>query len=141
MILKDTNAEITVRSTQKGGGESLMVERCTLYEKNGKIYLFYDERPIDDLPGTSVKVRVEPDCIVVTRTGEVSARLEYAKGRVTATNYKVPYGMIHVDIDTNDIRIEHREGFLSVEIDFYIDIGMEKSENILKITVKEDTAL
>lgn len=140
MILKDTNAEITVRSAQKGGGESVMMERCTLYERNGKIYLFYDERPIDDLPGTSVKVRVDSDRVIVTRTGEVDARLEYAKGCATATNYKVPYGMIHVDIYTNDLKIERREQFLSVEIDFYIDIGMEKSENILKITVKEDTA-
>ncbi len=139
MTLKSTNAEITVHSIQKGGGESLMVDRCRLVEKDGKIFLFYEERPIDDLPGSSVRVRVEEDAVVVKRSGEVEARLEYAKGRATATNYRVPYGMIHVDIYTNDIRIERRERYLSVELDFYIDIGMEKSENLLKITVKEDT--
>lgn len=140
MTLNNTNAKLTIHSTQVVMGEeqsSLSNEEAFYTKKGDKYYVLYHERDENGHAENKVQLIIAKDGVTVTRSGAVSARLVYHINEKTETNYRLVYGILNVEVFTRKIEFsENPDGFY-LEMDYDISIGEEKLKTCLKITVEK----
>ena len=99
MTLKNTDEyTINVRNRQINNGETDYITESgngSLRIKDGKYYIMYKPE------GVTVMIRIDGDTLTVTRTGDVTSRMEYALGNTTKFMYNTPYGAMEMELVTN----------------------------------------
>ena len=105
---------------------------------DGVTMLSYQESELTGLEGTSTRVTVTPDQVVVDRDGMLSGRMIFREGMRDSFPYSTPYGQLTLGIDTRKIRHSFDENGGDVEIDYVTDLGHAYvAKNKFKISVKE----
>lgn len=73
------------------------------YRRGLSYFVSYDESELTGLAGTHTLVRVGPDGVQVTRTGNYPSQLVFEQGRRHLSLYHTDYGDLSVCIDTQHI--------------------------------------
>lgn len=141
MILKNTNADIRIKSYIDNGGEITEMETVSdaRYEyKNGKYYIIYKEEALSDMRGCMTTIKVESNQKVwVKRSGALDTVMCYEKGKNHSCVYSFDFGSMTMQTHTEHINSLLTPSGGELEMIYELEMGAVKSKNRLKITVKE----
>ena len=92
------NVWLTVHGEQQYEGMSAdssdLRVRGTMEETRDGYLLRYEETDGDGKVTTATRLALAPDCIILTRTGEVTSEMVFAEGKEHTSFYAVPYGTL-----------------------------------------------
>ena len=112
-----------------------------LYDRNGTIYLTYDESYLTGLEGCRTRLKLEPDKVRMTRMGRsiaIDTEIHFEKGKRYQGYYDTEFGPIEMEVLTNDLTntVSFEEGG-EVDIDYNISLkGLAEGRSRLKINVR-----
>ena len=112
-----------------------------LYDRNGTIYLTYDESYLTGLEGCRTRLKLEPDRVRMTRKGRsigIDTEIHFEKGKRYQGYYDTEFGPIEMEVLTNDLTntVSFEEGG-EVDIDYNISLkGLAEGRSRLKINVR-----
>lgn len=127
---------------QASDGDNDQMEFVTegeMSERNGSIYLVYEESEISGMPGCKTRLKIKGDYISMKRLGTktipAGTEMEFAPGKVFTGPYDTPYGSFEMEVVTNNVENTLTvEGTGSVYIDYKMSLkGLVESHNTLSI--------
>lgn len=133
---------ISIKSTQSIGGEAAEpTELITQgsYACKGTLKKFsYMESAITGLEGTKTEFLIRPDEVVMNRTGTVTSRMVFRKGKKHSFLYGTPYGTLAMGINTSfiDVFLNEQGGSLDMAYDLDFENAI-LSRNQISISIKE----
>ena len=144
--MKDIMLKITGKTVRQDEGsernEDIMefVTEARMYERNGAVYLLYDETELSGIPGCRTRLRLRGDELQMKRFGEnagVGNEIKFEKGKRYNGLFDTPFGPIELEVLTNDLSGELTEaGKGQIDIDYSISLkGLHEGRNILNITL------
>lgn len=92
------------------------------YASNGSVDVLIYEEDLDDFGKVRNFITIQPGKVNMKRSGGIMMNQQFLYGRKTESVYHHPYGSIHLEITTSDIRVGNR----SAEI--YYDSVMNGTE-------------
>lgn len=123
----ENNAMISVRSMQQYEDNfPELIELTTegrIWEENGMIRICYQESELTGLEGTQTVFTLEPDCIVLERTGSVSSRMEFREGQSHKSLYHSQgVGALMICVSTTEISNHMELGGGNLKVAYTIEI-------------------
>ena len=112
-----------------------------LYDRNGTIYLTYDESYLTGLEGCRTRLKLEPDKVRMTSKSRpigIDTEIHFEKGKRYQGYYDTEFGPIEMEVLTNDLTntVSFEEGG-EVDIDYNISLkGLAEGRSRLKINVR-----
>lgn len=103
--------------------------------KNGKAYIRY--KTLHEEGNTLTTVIAEGDTVTIKRSGAVSSSMIFRKNIKTSFLYRLPYGSIPMEIDTEFIKNALSEHGGTLIIRYSLVAQGEKYENNITIQVTE----
>ena len=141
--MKEKQVVIFVRGIQYFDGiepeeTELMTEGVMLSGDGGAIVLEYQETELTGMEGTTPRITVQGDTVVLTREGSVNSQMVFQRGKRNSSVYETPWGSMLVDISTASLkyRLDDRGGVMEIKYTVAVDhqvTGM----NQVKIRVRE----
>jgi uncharacterized beta-barrel protein YwiB (DUF1934 family) len=142
--MKDITLKIIGKQYSEDQEEDQMefVTEGKLYERNGALYLIYEESEFSGMPGCKTSLKMTPECIRMKRIGESSAfgmDFVFEKGKRFQSSYRTPYGVFDMEVLTNNVVNNLTpEGTGDIFIDYHISLnGMREGRNCLSIEVTQ----
>ncbi|MCQ2551524.1 MAG: DUF1934 domain-containing protein [Clostridia bacterium] len=137
--------DITLKITGKNeiDDEEDTIEFVTdgkIYEKDGSIYLVYEESELVGMPGCKTTLKITGEAVKMARFGENkerTAEMEFEKGRRYTNKYSTDYGVFALELVTNNVAntITYEKGG-DLELDYHISLnGLGEAHNLLKVQV------
>lgn len=134
---------VTVKGTQRDAqGEQselalMTTGRC--YEKNGTIYILYEDSEVSGMEGTRTMLKVYPNHVVLVRRGAVEQSQEFILGERRRSPYKTPYGTLQLEIVTTKLTnaLEALTGEITIEYEVAVN-GQWQSANTLSVSVRKE---
>ncbi len=138
MTLKNTDSKYIIKVTNKQTVDNqtdTITETAygSFYEKNGKQYILYKTESEGDR--TSVIIRIDRDFVSIKRSGAVETSMEYRIGAGRRFLYRMPYGTIEMELETQKILSDLTENGGRIELVYTLSIQGEKYFNNTEITV------
>ncbi len=133
---------ISIKSSQSMGGEEAEpTELITQgsYACRGNLKKFsYMESEITGLQGTKTEFLIRPDEVVMNRTGTVTSRMVFQRGKKHRFLYGTPYGTFAMGLSTSfiDTTLTEQGGSLDMAYDLDFENAL-LSRNQISITIKE----
>ena len=115
----------------------LMTEGSMAVTPEGMV-LSYEESALTGMEGTTTRITVQGDTVVLTREGSVNSQMVFQRGKRNSSVYETPWGSMLVDISTASLkyRLDDRGGVMEIKYTVAVDhqvTGM----NQVKIRVRE----
>ncbi len=83
-------------------------------------YLIYEEKVDGSDEIIKSMIKLHDDCAVVTKRGAVDSSMVYKLGEDTFNHYATPYGVLKMDIHTDEIMIIETEDRIDIKIEYYM---------------------
>ncbi len=132
---------LTVRGEQEyAGAERERTELRvpgTLEKADGGFFLRYEERGGDGLV-TKTRLAVTPDCVILTRTGEVTSEMVFAEGKEHTSFYAVPYGTLPVAVKAESVKWKLGEDGGMLALRYCLTIDGQRGKCALRIRVRTE---
>ena len=134
------NVLLTVHGEQQYEGMSAdsadLRVRGTMEKTSDGYLLRYEETDGDGKVTTATRLALVPDCVILTRMGEVTSEMVFAEGKEHTSFYAVPYGTLPVAVKAESVKWKLGEdgGMLALRYD--ITIGCQKGKCALRIRVR-----
>ncbi len=123
-------------------GEDSMefITEAKLYEKNGALYVIYEESDISGIPGCRTRLKVKDGKVQMMRFGEgagIRNEIKFEKGKRCTSYDATPMGPIELEVLTNNLETSLTpEGKGELDIDYSISLkGLLEGRNKLNITL------
>ena len=101
------NVWLTVHGEQQyesmSGDSSDLRVRGTMEETCDGYLLRYEESDGEGKATTATRLALAPDCVILTRTGEVTSEMAFAEGKEHTSFYAVPYGTLPVAVKAESV--------------------------------------
>jgi len=95
------------------------------YKKNDKHYVIYDEI-VEGYDGTTKNIiKLQEDCVDITKRGLMNVHMVFEKNKKNVTCYQTPFGSMILGINAKDIRIVEEEHDISVAVDYDLELNYE----------------
>lgn len=119
-----------------------LVTQGLLTEADGALELSYQETELTGLTGTTTAFRIEPERVILTRTGTVESEMIFEQGKENRSLYDMGFGALMIAVRAEHIRstVTARGGKLSVR--YAIAIEEETAGTIdylIEARVRENT--
>lgn len=130
----ETNAILTIEGVQQLQGEApettrLMTEGRLSREEH-TIVLSYEETELTGLAGTRTTFRIQPDRVVLTRTGAVESEMAFLPGQEHRSLYNMGFGALMIKIHTDAMVTTMTEHGGMLEVSYHISIEEETAGTI-----------
>ena len=103
------------------------------YKKNNKHYEIYDE-VTEGFDGTTKNIiKLQEDCVDITKRGITNVHMVFEKNKKNITCYQTPFGNLMLGIDAKNISIKEDEHDISVNVEYALELNYE---HIADCTVK-----
>jgi uncharacterized beta-barrel protein YwiB (DUF1934 family) len=135
LILNNMNAIITIKNRQQIDGQRDDIEVMTegsFYDKNGTYYILYTEGE----EGVSTRIKASRQTVSIRKSGAYSSDFLYETGRTHSFVYRMPYGEIAMELNTQKVYIELSETGGTIVLDYILEMNLQKIENHLTISVQ-----
>ena len=134
---------VKVRGEQTGAdGETNAVEVVAEgrhYYKNGMHYVIYDDHM--DNEAISTMLKIEPDCLHLTRHGAIAQDQYFMNGVESTSEYRTPFGSMKLSVRTQNMEIAYGTVSGEIRVDYAMAInGMWQSNNSLSISVSPEAS-
>lgn len=132
------NAVISVKSEQVGI-EDNPIEVVTpgrFYHEDDKYYAVYEETEISGMEGTTTTFTIDKDKFSLIRMGTTATTMNFIKNNKNLTLYNTPYGMLEIEIDTKDLKIDVNDKGGDILINYNMCVsGQKVQQTTLKINI------
>ena len=140
--MRDITLKITGKQIYETHEEDQMefVTEGQLYQRNGAIYILYDESTLSGLEGCKTTLKLAGDTLRMKRIGQGGAGTEmyFEENKRFSSTYSTPYGPMELELLTrsvvNDFDMETLSGSIAVCYDVSLQ-GMAEGKNKLEINV------
>lgn len=139
--MKETMVKISANQVNDSVGEDSMefITEAKVYEKNGALYVIYEESEVSGIPGCRTRLKVKDGKVQMKRFGEdkgIGNEIKFEKGKRFTGYYPTPMGAVEIEVLTNSL-----ENTISydcsgqLDIDYSISLkGLMEGRNRLNIT-------
>ena len=103
------------------------------YKKNNKHYVIYDEVTEGFDGPTKNIIKLQEDCVDITKRGITNVHMVFEKNKKNITCYQTPFGNLMLGIDAKNISIKEDEHDISVNVEYALELNYE---HIADCTVK-----
>ena len=144
--MKDVTIKIVGKHIHDNTDEEQMelITEAKLYERNGVLYLIYDESEFTGMKGVQTRLRLTPESLKLSRSGELGkgSEMRFEKGKRFENRYHTPIGPVDVEILTNEFENSMTaEGKGRVSVDYSISLkGLTEGRSRLDIEFMGDNA-
>lgn len=139
-------SEVTLRivGTQTTlDGEENTIEMMTqgkYYEKNGSIFLVYDESELSGMDGSTTTLKIDDDKnrkVMMKRFGANESKLVFEKGIRHRSMYRTMYGNMDMEVVTSQIiLVKDEKGLKKLDLSYRISIaGDTEMKNKLVVDI------
>lgn len=95
------------------------------YKKNNKHYVIYDE-VTEGFTGTTKNIiKLQEDCVDITKRGITNVHMVFEKNKKNVTCYETPFGSLMLGINAKDIKITEEENDISVDVRYALELNYE----------------
>lgn len=107
----------------------------TYYFKDGKHYIFTEEKIPEE--GTSIKTRVQIEdgkIVQIFKSGACNTHLYFAEGQMFQCHYQTMYGILRMVVYTSEVMLEVEEEELRLRVNYSICMeGQPQQDCIIRI--------
>ncbi|OPJ63406.1 DUF1934 domain-containing protein [Clostridium oryzae] len=135
----DKKAVISISSIQEGRKEdAIEVLTPGNFTKHQNGYSAeYDETKISGMEGTTTKIEISPEKLMLIREGTTTTKMEFEKNNKCTTMYTTQYGSLELVIETKNLDIDIDDNGGNIFINYNMLIGGVQTEKTeLKINIK-----
>ncbi len=135
------DVSITIYGLHAGVGENddpiEVISIGHFSERNGKIYLTYDEEVEGETSPIRTLIKITGDCIEIARKGPINTNMIFKRNERTMTYYDTPYGSLDMSIFASVVRVDKSEDFVKAHTEYTIQVNGEFLADCgIDITVK-----
>ena len=137
--MKDVTIKIVGKHIHDNIDEEQMelVTEAKMYERNGVLYLLYDESEFTGMEGIKTRLRLEGNSLKLSRSGKmgIDSEMRFEEGKRFANKYQTPMGPIAVEILTNEFENTMTyEGIGKLSLDYSMSLkGLTEGRSKLDI--------
>ena len=128
IMMKDVLVSINGLQIARQSEEAEPVEVITAgdyYKKNNKHYVIYDE-VTEGFAGTTKNIiKLQEDCVDITKRGITNVHMVFEKNKKNVTCYETPFGSLMLGINAKDIKITEEENDISVDVRYALELNYE----------------
>ncbi len=111
-----------------------------LYAKGDATYIIYDESEFSGFPGCKTSFKLRGNTIRMKRLGKDAGygmEIEFETGKRFLSKYETPYGIMDMEVLTNDVSNNLTEdGAGDINIDYQVSLdGLAEGRNLISIAV------
>jgi uncharacterized beta-barrel protein YwiB (DUF1934 family) len=132
-------AVISIVSNQMSiKADAIEVRTPGVYYKEKDFYLAeYDETELSGMEGTTTRLEIYPEKLILIREGTTATKMEFEKGKEYISLYNTPYGMMELKIQTKILKVSVDEFGGEIFIDYKMGaVGQKPLKTELKINIK-----
>jgi len=107
-----------------------LVTEGTLEFRDGGWDISYEETSLTGLEGVTTTFRVEPDRIVLTRTGKLNSQMIFREGEVHDSLYQMEFGALMISVMASTIRANINKDGGTVDLLYAIEIENSASGTV-----------
>ncbi|MCD8199144.1 MAG: DUF1934 domain-containing protein [Phascolarctobacterium sp.] len=108
---------VSLASSEEGTHPSEYTCFGRMTEKDGKRYVFYEEKA-EGLEGVKTTLKWDEEQVVLLRSGALDHRQEFRKGLKHLSLYKTPYLKIPLETETSYLYTYSRDGVWHIELHY-----------------------
>ncbi len=114
-----------------------LVTAATMYERNGKYFIAYDESELTGLEGTHTTMKLDGKTVTLTRSGSFPSRMLFSEAERHVGVYKGPEGLdMTITTSTSQVRNSVGENGGALVLDYTTEImGAPMGEHHLEMVV------
>ena len=112
--------------------------RGTMERTEDGYLLRYEETDKAGKVTTAARLALAPDCVILTRTGEVTSEMVFEAGEEHTSFYAVPYGTLPVTVKAESVRWKLGEDGGMLAMHYAITIGGQRGKCALRIRVRTE---
>lgn len=133
--------KVSIKGTQVDvDGEKNIIEFITegkFYIKNDSYYIVYDESELSGMEGSTTTLKIKGNIVSMKRFGSNNSKLIFEKGKKHKTEYETMYGIMEMEVSTNNMEVKLlEEGKGTIDLSYKMNIsGMVESYNTLSIQI------
>lgn len=133
--------KVNIKGTQVNvDGEKNIIEFITegkFYTKNDSYYIVYDESELSGMEGSTTTLKIKDNIVSMKRFGSNNSKLIFEKGKKHKTEYETMYGIMDMEVATNNMEVKLlEEGKGTIDLSYKMNIsGMVESYNTLSIQI------
>lgn len=115
-----------------------LLTQGTLRECSGVLELSYAETELTGLSGTTTTFCIEPERIVLKRSGALTSQMVFALGQEDCSLYDMGFGALMIAVRTQELQNEMGENGGKLRVRYTIAVENETAGEIeYRITVKQ----
>ncbi len=99
-----------------------LVTEGTLEYKDGGWDIRYEESALTGLEGVTTTFRVEPDHIILTRTGKLHSQMIFREGQTHESLYQMEFGALMISVCASRIFVQLCDDGGMIDLVYNIDI-------------------
>ena len=125
-MTKDVIVSINGLQIARQNEESEPIEVITAgdyYKKNEKHYIIYDEVAEGFEGVTKNVVKLQENCMDITKRGITNVHMVFEKNKKHVTCYETPFGSLMLGINAKNIKITEAENDISVDVDYALELN------------------
>lgn len=132
------NIKTIMKDDTEEDQEINLVTEGKLGERNGHIYIVYEETELTGMKGSKSTLKIEPGKIILVRYGEISTKMEFVENDIFMTTYNTPFGIFDMIIKTKKAQIKKNEQAGNIHLEYLIEISGAKTQRcIMEIEYKQ----
>lgn len=109
--------------------------QATLYKKQGKYFLFFDEINFEDNSITKCRFEIDQETIRIRRDGQVIMDQTFKIGESTSGYIKTVYGQLDTTTKTHRLSLDLLENQINLVLDYDLFVSAERAGNY-KLIIK-----
>jgi len=121
------DVEIIIRSAQVMDGDSDEMELSTLgrfYDKDGILYLSYDESEVTGFEGHNTILKIGPEKkVTMTRYGKANSQLIIEEGECHSCIYNTEFGSMDIDVRGRAHQLQLNDNGGRLYLAYALDLG------------------
>lgn len=107
------------------------------YLRNGIHYVMYEEREEGFTKSSKCMLKIREQSVELTKKGLIQSYMVFEEGKLHMTEYRTPFGMVVLGVNTKHICMWEEEGSLTLQIAYALEAeGAPMAECDIHITVK-----
>lgn len=116
-----------------------MTTEGELYEKNGHIFLVYQESELSGMEGSKTMLKITGDTVTMNRFGGTSSKMIFDIDHPSKSVYHTPYGDFDMVVTTEyidkDVDVEKASGHIRIKYNMLLE-NVSNSINQLEINIR-----
>ncbi|MPQ43015.1 DUF1934 domain-containing protein [Clostridium tarantellae] len=132
-------AIISVSSIQMSGSEEKIevVSVGEFYKTDDGYKAIYEESEISGMEGTTTKLDIKENSIILNREGTTSTTMEFKNNKDAIVLYNTPYGMLELKTITKKVDIDINEDGGKIDLEYLMIVANQEPLNTnLSIDIK-----